>query len=614
MKKRFPAMILALALCIGLALPASAAEDTVTPVATVKADNTVVGESDHTIIVEKNGKYGAYSYDGRQLAAPTYTYARGYSSGMAAVTMEGAWETIDEYFEVTEFEGGKYGYLDEGGKLAIPMKYAKAFDFHEGRAFVRETEDGPLMMIDKTGKVIATYNNVNLWYYETVQFSEGLAIIPTQSDPTGGDVEEYLVVDTNGKTVYTQKGGYMDFVNGYHDGLVACADDGFWGTGGPCLERSFNDMTGAGYRNKVGKKVITGDYAELGAFDGGMAMVAQFDEGWTWRCGFINTSGEVVVPIKYTSYWKHPGGGYAAVPESDDEGALGAVVDKTGKFITGYNYKLIWTFDDGLCLMQDKAGGMSAIDTTGKTVLTFTGYDNGWGFVDGLAVLTNTTTKTYSVFDRAGNDVTPMTFNDFLLTDGGYIWLSNGGDYSVYRTDDLTGKKAVPTFTDVPEWCTQAVGWAAQENITTGATPTTFSPGKNCTHVQILTFLWRAEDKPESTATVFSNLAGDYAPAANWAYEKKLIGDSFDPDAACTRAQAVSYIWQVFKSPKAKDSSFSDVAADAGYAAAVNWAVENGIVEGYTDGSFRPDTICSRGVIATLLYRAYVPEARLTAK
>lgn len=200
-------------------------------------------------------------------------------------------------------------------------------------------------------------------------------------------------------------------------------------------------------------------------------------------------------------------------------------------------------------------------------------------------------------------------------------WLGTGDDYAwdkavrIVFADENATPRTIPTFTDVDDWCAKAVNWAAANEITQGTGNGKFSPSQDCTHVQILTFLWRAANKPSSTATAFSNLTGDYVPAANWAYEKGLIGDSFDPSAPCTRAQAVSYIWQAFETPKAEGSSFSDVSANADYAAAVAWAVENGITNGYTniDGtaSFRPDTVCNRGVIVTLLQRAYVPSARL---
>ena len=170
-----------------------------------------------------------------------------------------------------------------------------------------------------------------------------------------------------------------------------------------------------------------------------------------------------------------------------------------------------------------------------------------------------------------------------------------------------------PSFTDVPTWCAPAVNWAARENVTTGATPTTFAPGRDCTHEQILTFLYRAADEPTASATAPVTVDAAYVDAVNWAYGEGMIDASFDPKALCTRANAVTYIWLALGSLEAGGGGFTDVPAGADYAAAVAWAVEAGVAEGYPGNVFRPDTVCSRGVIVTLLHRAYVPEARLTA-
>lgn len=159
-----------------------------------------------------------------------------------------------------------------------------------------------------------------------------------------------------------------------------------------------------------------------------------------------------------------------------------------------------------------------------------------------------------------------------------------------------------PTFTDVSagEWYADPVAWAVEKDITNGTSSTTFSPSQNCTQAQILTFLYRA-DRGEGAAT-----AEDMGKAISWAREKGMIDSSFDGNKPCTRSTAVSYIWQAFNKPTAKASSFTDVPASAAYAKAVDWAVEKGITKG--DGSedaFAPDKVCTRGHIATFLYRAY---------
>ena len=168
-------------------------------------------------------------------------------------------------------------------------------------------------------------------------------------------------------------------------------------------------------------------------------------------------------------------------------------------------------------------------------------------------------------------------------------------------------------FADVAETSAYYDGilWAVEEGITTGRTETTFVPGENCTEANILTFLWRANGEPaaETTENPFGEaVSADayYYQAALWAFEKKMIDETFVPNTACTRAQAVYFMWMAAGSPDdAAAASFTDVAADADYAAAVNWAVAQEVTKGTGDGTtFSPEDVCTRGQIVTFLYRA----------
>ena len=181
-------------------------------------------------------------------------------------------------------------------------------------------------------------------------------------------------------------------------------------------------------------------------------------------------------------------------------------------------------------------------------------------------------------------------------------------DESFYPSEpdpDMVGQ-----FTDVfvTDYYADPVLWAIEKKITTGTTETTFSPGSTCTNAQILTFLWRAYGCPEAAIeNPFSNLTGDeyYYEAALWAYEKGMVSAPvFDADASCTRSATVRYLWQAAGKPEPSSlSSFADVPADADYATAVSWAVEQDITNGTSDTAFSPDQICSRGQIVTFLYR-----------
>ena len=128
------------------------------------------------------------------------------------------------------------------------------------------------------------------------------------------------------------------------------------------------------------------------------------------------------------------------------------------------------------------------------------------------------------------------------------------------------------------------------------------------TNAQMLTFVWRADGEPEPTVeNSFSNSIPDgYAKAAVWAYEKGMVsGTTFDVDKPCTRAMAMTYLWQAAGSPETEPTGkFTDVDASASYAQAVAWAVANGITKGATDTTFAPESICQRGQIAVFLYNA----------
>ena len=156
-----------------------------------------------------------------------------------------------------------------------------------------------------------------------------------------------------------------------------------------------------------------------------------------------------------------------------------------------------------------------------------------------------------------------------------------------------------------------AVKWAAETGVTTGVGDGLFAPEWVCTRGQIVTFLWRASGSPAPKATElpFTDVAADayYAQAVLWAVENGITNGTsettFSPDETCTRAHAVAFLYRLSSSPAAAGSTFSDVAADAYYSTAVAWAVEKGITNGTSGTTFSPDDTCTRGQIVTFLYR-----------
>ena len=158
----------------------------------------------------------------------------------------------------------------------------------------------------------------------------------------------------------------------------------------------------------------------------------------------------------------------------------------------------------------------------------------------------------------------------------------------------------------------EAVKWAQEKGITGGIGNGLFGPNQPCTRAQIVTFLWRAAGSPEpKSMSSFSDVSADsyYAKAVAWAVENGITtgtGDGkFSPDATCTRAQSVTFLFRAIGKLVDSKAEFSDVLADSYYANAVDWAVENGVTNGIGDGLFGPDNSCTRAQIVTFLYRAY---------
>ena len=177
------------------------------------------------------------------------------------------------------------------------------------------------------------------------------------------------------------------------------------------------------------------------------------------------------------------------------------------------------------------------------------------------------------------------------------------------------GNPQTGVFVDVPEdsYYEEAVNWAVENGITNGVSSDRFDPDGLCTRAQIVTFLWRAAGSPapKSTGHNFTDVkAGSYyEQAVLWAVENGItVGTSsttFSPDATCTRAQAVTFLYRASGSPAVSGSAaFSDVAADAYYADAVAWAEKKGITTGIGGGLFGSNNDCTRAQIVTFLWRA----------
>ena len=303
---------------------------------------------------------------------------------------------------------------------------------------------------------------------------------------------------------------------------------------------------------------------------------------------------------------------------------------------SGYTFNG-WTSDDVTVLSASSKNAsfvMPNKDVTVKANWVYNGGgSSGGGYtyytIKATAGVNGSISPTGNVSVREGRDQT------FTITpDKGYavakvlIDSKNVGAVKSYTFENVkknhtievvfmkaSGNPQTGVFVDVPEgsYYEEAVNWAVEKGITTGTDATHFSPDGICTRAQAVTFLWRAAGSPAAKSAVmpFADVkAGSYYyDAVLWAVENGITkGTSdtmFSPDATCSRAQIVTFLWRSQKSPAAGTANpFTDVKASAYYADAVLWAVKEDVTKGTTNTTFSPDANCTRAQIVTFIWRA----------
>ena len=198
---------------------------------------------------------------------------------------------------------------------------------------------------------------------------------------------------------------------------------------------------------------------------------------------------------------------------------------------------------------------------------------------------------------------------------GGGTTQPTGGNGSVIISTD--GASAQTVFTDVASgaYYYDAVNWAVTRNITDGTGDSTFSPDAQCSRAQMITFLWRAAGSPlpRSAENPFVDISESdyYYNAVLWAVEAGITDGMdalhFEPGDTVTRAQSVTFLYRLAGAGRSgTTSAFADLDMSGYYVDAVYWAVENGITDGTAEGTFSPDDACLRAQIVTFLYRYYV--------
>lgn len=576
MSKKLLSLALALVMCLGLTVPVLAADYTeVIPCKYERVGNFSEGLA---AVAKRIGtdkyddgiyRWGFIDKTGKEVISCKYVYPGGnyphqnpcFSEGLAAMVVDDG----KEYNKIINYIG-KYCFIDKAGKEIIPGKYDTASNFSEGLAMVG-VWDGTTQYIPEAG--LFNYN-----------FNCGFI------DKTGKEV------------IPLQYSGAQDF----SEGLAAVCvgnDIATW-------EWGFIDQTG--------KMVIPfRPYTLVSNFSEG--LVAVMDQNGKW--GFIDKSGKEVIPCQYT---QRPGDfseGLASVYVGEFPRGKKVFIDKTGKMaisaeFDGGGTNAMFTFSEGLAAVAAVDGrGYCYIDKTGREVFS-TRYNSGIeDFSEGLAVV-NRGGK-YGYIDKTGKEVVPCqyawacSFSDSMAA---VAVKGKNSEARNFKWGFISVSGAQPTaptvggFTDVKtgDYFADPVLWAVEKKITAGTSATTFAPNATCTQSQILTFLWRAKGEPKPTGTVSGTQY--YATAAQWAKEQGLT-DNFSAEADCTRAMVVTYLWKLAGSPNAGTSDFTDVPANADYAQAVAWAVEQGITSGTGNGQFSPASTCTRGQIVAFLYRAF---------
>jgi len=170
---------------------------------------------------------------------------------------------------------------------------------------------------------------------------------------------------------------------------------------------------------------------------------------------------------------------------------------------------------------------------------------------------------------------------------------------------------AANTYSDVHggTYYYDAVRWALGKGVLINTTGK-FGPDKGTTRGAMVEYIWRAAGCPEPVGKLqFTDVKANasYAKAVQWAVEQGITtgrtAAKFDPDATVSRAEAMTFLWRLAGQPRLGLGGFTDVKADAYYAYAVNWAITAGITNGMTLTTFGPDIGCTNAHIITFLYR-----------
>ena len=395
--------------------------------------------------------------------------------------------------------------------------------------------------------------------------------------------------------------------------LSACSSfngsykNAFQGTNAVCIGFYFNTAENA-----------TG-FKDTSAYESENAIFAVLNGGMipSWE-GWYKDKFELVTPIR---------DGYKFEGWYESEDFSGSAVTDAS---VGKTYYAKWTEDkDDSIYGQSKNVDLGTIAEGGSTSATV-------GFTGTIALDRAESDHNYFTADISGMTVTvapadglkPGTYKDTI-----YVYTETGATHFIYVTLTVTEKSADADQPqgDLPFWLPAAIGsnpfsdvaggayyneavrWAVKNGIASGTDAKHFSPDAACTRGQAVAFLWRAAGcpAPALAENPFADVKStDYCyDAVLWAVQtgvaKGTSASTFSPDAPCTRGQIVTFLYRAAGSPSGyANSGYTDVPETSYCAAPVAWAVALRVTSGTSAITFSPDTLCTRAQIVTFLYRA----------
>ena len=317
-----------------------------------------------------------------------------------------------------------------------------------------------------------------------------------------------------------------------------------------------------------------------------------------------------------------------AYESAPDMSKTGTYAIKASGAVVGPNYEI--SYEDGTLTVSRRSSGggsSSSGSSSGDYIVSVDSDKHGTVTVSpkradkgDTVTITVKPDKGYELDELTVTDKSGDTIKIKDKGNGKFTFTMPGSKVTVEVSfKQINAEPDVPAFADVPvdAYYADAVAWAVKEGITSGTSATTFTPNASCTRAQMVTFLWRANGSPVvNYAMSFTDVPADayYAEAVRWAVSEGITtgttATTFSPDATVTRAQAVTFI---YRNVQAQGGGFTgswmfpcpfvDVPADAYYFESVQWCAMKNITSGTSADTFSPDAPCTRAQIVTFLYR-----------